>query len=57
MSKWPIFQPQDSAADLYNHARRMVLVQNPAGLVYPALCPYCGNIAAQSILGKSRIAG
>ena len=50
MNKWPIFQPQDSAADLFSHPHRMVLVQNPAGLDYPALCPNCGKTASQRIL-------
>ncbi len=55
MSKWPIFEPQDSSADLFNHPHRRVLIQNPAGLVYLALCPNCGKTASQRILGSKGV--
>lgn len=49
MNSWPIFKPQDSARELADHPHRLQLVHS-SGLVYPALCPNCGDPASRNII-------
>lgn len=50
MHSWPIFQPQDSAAELASHPHRVTLLEGSAGLGFPPLCAYCGQAAFANIL-------